>query len=158
VWFLVSIVVIAVVAQLPGALLARLFWGGSSVPNNMLFGPLPLIAIYPLFILMPLSHAFAELPLYWGYVAPRLRASGKGRWPTILMVGAVLSVQHLCFSFQPDWRYAIWLALKFLPFALWTGYVVDRRPTVLPWLMAGHFLLDASLPFLVLLVSQGVTL
>jgi hypothetical protein len=41
VWFLVSIIVIAMVAQLPGALLARLLWDGSTVPNNMLFGPLP---------------------------------------------------------------------------------------------------------------------
>jgi hypothetical protein len=119
---------------------------------------LPLITIYPLFVLMPLSHAFAELPLYWGYVAPRLRAGGMGRGVTILIVGSILSIQHLCFSFQPDWRYAVWLAVKFLPFALWTGYVVDRRPSVLPWLMAGHFILDASLPVLALLVSKGLVL
>jgi hypothetical protein len=43
--FLVAIVVIAIIAQLPGTLLARLFWGGLSVPNNMLFGPLLLFAL-----------------------------------------------------------------------------------------------------------------
>jgi hypothetical protein len=50
-----------------------------------------------------------------------------------------------------DWRYDLWLGVKFLPFAIWTGIVLDRRPTALPYLMAGHLLLDASLPLFVLL-------
>lgn len=33
-----------------------------------------------------------------------------------------------------------------------------RRPTALPYLMGLHFVLDASLPLLVLLVSRGVSL
>lgn len=157
-WFTLALAVTALVAQVPGMLLANLFWGTQSVANNMLFGAIPVPAIYPLFGLMPTSHAFAELPLYWGYVAPRLRAAGMNRWLAIAVVGSVLSLQHLCFSFQPDWRYALWLAVKFLPFALWTGFVVDRRPTVLPWMMGGHFLLDAMLPYLQLLVSRGLVL
>ena len=76
-------------------------------------------------------------------------------WVAILLVGAFLSVQHLCFSFQLDWRYDLWLGVKFLPFALWTGYLLHRRPTVLPYMMAVHFALDATLPLLVLMVSQG---
>jgi len=157
-WFLGALAVTALVAQAPGAILATLLWGGPSIPNNMLFGAIPVPAVYPLFALMPTSHALAELPLYWGYVAPRLRAAGMNRWLVILIVGSVLSFQHLCFSFQPDWRYAVWLAVKFLPFALWTGFVIDRRPTVLPWLMGGHFLLDAMLPYLALIVSRGTIL
>jgi hypothetical protein len=70
---------------------------------------------------------------------------------TVLLVGSVLSLQHLFFSFRVDWRYDLWLGVKFLPFAIWTGIVLDRRPTALPYLMAGHLLLDASLPLLVLL-------
>lgn len=57
-----------------------------------------------------------------------------------------------------DWRYDLWLAVKFLPFALWTGYVVDRRPTALPYLMGLHFLIDVSLPVVVLMVSRGMAL
>ena len=157
-WVLLAFIVIPIVAQPPGMALANLFWGGSSVPNNMLFRPLPLAAIWPLFVLMPLTHAFGELPLYWGYAAPRLRAAGMNRWLAILVVSAVLSIQHLAFSFQPDWRYCVWLAVKFFPFALWTGFVTDRRPTALPYLMAGHAALDAALPYLVLIVSRGGTL
>jgi hypothetical protein len=155
-WFLLAGVVSAVVAMPPGTLLAQALWGDANYPTNLLFQPLPPWAIYPLFLLMPTTQALAELPTYWGYVAPRLRAAGMNRWLVIGLVGCALSIQHLFFSFQWDWRYNLWLALKFFPFALWTGFLMDRRPTVLPYLMALHFLLDATLPLLTLMVAQGV--
>ena len=145
-------------AMPPGMALAALLWGNANTPNDLLFQPLPLLAVYPLLLLMPVTQALAELPIYWGYVAPRLRAFGYGRWTVIGLVGAVLSLQHLFFSFQLDWLFGLWLAVLFLPFALWTGYVADRRPTALPYLMALHFLIDASLPVLLLLVSRGMSI
>jgi hypothetical protein len=154
-WFLLAAVVSVLLALLPATLLANALWGDANTPNTMLIQPLPLLAIYPLILLLPTTQALAELPTYWGYVAPRLRAAGMNRWLVIGMVGFMLSIQHMFFSFQLDGRYDLWLALKFLPFALWTGFVIDRRPTTLPYLMILHFLLDASLPFLVLLASQG---
>ena len=157
-WFLLAGVVSAGVAMPPGTLLAQVLWGDANFPNNMLFQPLPLLAIYPLFLLMPTTQALAELPTYWGYVAPRLRAAGMNRWLIIGIVGFWLSVQHMFFSFQLDWRYNLWLAVKFVPFALWTGFVIDRRPSTLPYLMVLHFLLDATLPLLVLMVSLGMSL
>lgn len=155
-WFLLAGVVSAVVAMPPGTLLAQALWGDANFPNNLLFQPLPLWAIYPLFLLMPTTQALAELPTYWGYVAPRLRAAGMNRWLLIGLVGFWLSIQHMFFSFQPDWRYNLWLGIKFLPFSLWTGFVIDRRPTTLPYLMVLHFLLDVTLPLLMLMVSQGL--
>jgi len=157
-WFLLAGIGSAVVAMPPGTLLAQALWGDANFPNNLLFRPLPLWAIYPLFLLMPTTQALAELPIYWGYVAPRLRAAGMNRWLVIGIVGFALSIQHMFFSFQLDWRYNLWLAVKFLPFALWTGFVMDRRPTTLPYLMALHFLLDATLPLLTLMVSQGISM
>jgi hypothetical protein len=158
IWALIALVGTGLLAMLPGTLLAGALWGDANHPNALLFQALPLFAVYPLFLLMPLTQAFAELPTYWGYVAPRLRASGMGRCVVIGVVGAALSVQHLFFAFQLDWRYDLWLALKFLPFALWTGFIVDRRPTTLPYLMGIHFALDASLPLLLLLASKGMRL
>jgi hypothetical protein len=157
-WFLMTLAGTAIFAQLPGNLLAKLLWGDVNLPNSLLIQPLPLLAIYPLIILMPVTQALAELPTYWGYVAPRLRASGLNRWLVIGGIGFTLSIQHMFFSFQLDWRYDLWLALKYLPFALWMGFVIDRRPTVLPYLMVMHFLLDASLPVLLLFVSKGIPL
>ncbi len=157
-WFLLAGVVSAIIAMLPGTLIAQALWGDANYPNSLLFQPLPLWAIYPLFLLMPTTQALAELPIYWGYVAPRLRAAGMSRWQVIGIVGSALSIQHMFFSFQLDWRYNLWLAVKFLPFALWTGLVLERRPTTLPYLMAMHFLLDASLPLLLLLAAKGLPL
>ena len=157
-WFLVSLIGIALFVQLPGNLLSKLLWGNTAYPIRLLIQPLPLPAVLPLILLMPITQAFAELPTYWGYVAPRLRAFGMNRWLVIAIVGLVLSIQHMFFSFQLDWRFDLWLALKYLPFALWTGYIIDRRPTVLPYMMALHFLLDASLPVLVVMVARGFSL
>jgi hypothetical protein len=154
-WLLIGLAVTALVAQAPGTWMAEKLWGDPDYPNTLLIQPLPLVAIYPLFLLMPIIHGFAELPIYWGYVSPRLRAAGMNRWLVICIVGFVLSIQHMFFSFQLDWRYDLWLAIKFLPFALWTGFLIDRRPTVLPYLMAVHILMDAMLPVLVYLVSTG---
>jgi hypothetical protein len=158
VWALIALLGTAVLAMAPGSLLATALWGDANYPNALLFRALPLLAVYPLFVLMPVTQAFAELPTYWGYVAPRLRASGMSRWLVIGVVGAVLSLQHMFFAFQLDWRYDLWLAVKFLPFALWTGFIVDRRPTALPYLMGLHFALDASLPVLLFMVSTGMRL
>lgn len=157
-WVSLALAGTAVLAMLPGTLLAGALWGDPNTPNPMLFQALPLLAVYPLFVLMPLTQAFAELPTYWGYVAPRLRAAGTSRWAVIALVGLVLSLQHMFFSFQLDWRYDLWLAIKFLPFALWTGFIVDRRPTTLPYLMGMHLLLDATLPLLLFMASTGRSL
>ena len=157
-WAGVFLVGTAVVAMPPGMALAWFLWGDANYPNGLLFQPLPVLAIYPLLLLMPVTQALAELPLYWGYVAPRLRAFGYGRWAVIGLVGAVLSLQHLFFSMRIDWRYDLWLAVKFLPFALWAGYVVDRRPTALPYMMVVHFLIDVTLPVLLLMVARGMAL
>jgi hypothetical protein len=157
-WTVLAFAVTAILALPPGMWLANALWGNVNYPNDMLFQALPLAAVYPLFLLMPTTHALAELPTYWGYVAPRLRASGMNRWMVIGLVGAMLSIQHMFFAFQLDWRYDLWLAVKFLPFALWTGVVVDRRPTTLPYLMGAHFVLDAVLPSYVLMVSNGESL
>ncbi len=94
-----------VVAMPPGTLIAGWPWGNAAYPNDLLFQPLPLVAVYPLLLLMPVTQGLAEMPLYWGCVAPRLRAFGLGRWTVIELVGAVLSLQHLFFSMRFDRRY-----------------------------------------------------
>jgi hypothetical protein len=157
-WFLFAMVVSTLIVMPPGNILAGMFWGSTDIPNSMLIRPLPLAAIYPLFFLMPFTQAFAELPVYWGYTAPRLRAAGINRWLVVIIVGLSLSLQHMFISFQMDWRYDLWLAVKFLPFAIWTGIIIDRRPTTLPYLMFAHFLLDASTPVLTYLVTRGIPL
>jgi hypothetical protein len=106
-----------------------------------------------LVVTFPIVHALAELPTYFGYVMPRLAAATGWGWRAMLLSALVLSAQHMALPLIFDWRYLAWRGLMFLPFAIWIGYVVRRRPTTLPYLVVGHALLDSSLPILVLLAS-----
>jgi hypothetical protein len=84
---------------------------------------------------------------------PRLASANGWRIRAVVVCAAVLSVQHVFLPLLFDWRYLVWRALMFLPFALWLGYVIYRRPTTLPYLVVAHALLDSSLPIAVLMLS-----
>lgn len=155
-WSLLFMAGAGIFAMLPGTLMAKAIWNDVNVPNTMLLQSLPVFAMYPLILLMPVTQGLAELTVYWGYVGTRLKARGLHKWVVIFLVGLVLSLQHMFFSFQLDLRYDLWLAFKFFPFALWTGFIMDRRPTTLPYLILLHMLMDASLPIMTLLISKGV--
>jgi membrane protease YdiL (CAAX protease family) len=43
----------------------------------------------------------------------------------------------------------------YLPFALLVAVAIDRRPSLLPYFMGVHFLMDAQLPLMVWMVSTG---
>jgi hypothetical protein len=103
----------------------------------------------------PVIHGLTELPTYFGYVMPRLQTlTGRSLGP-LMATAAVLSVQHAFLPLLFDWRYIVWRALMFLPLAAWFAWVVNRRPTVLPYLAIAHALLDVSLPILLLQASLG---
>jgi hypothetical protein len=102
----------------------------------------------------PIIHALTELPTYFGYVLPRLSAMTRPRMALVL-TAAVLSFQHLFLPLLFDWKYLVWRALMFLPFALWIGWIIHRRATVLPYLAIAHALLDVTLPIYVLQASMG---
>ena len=41
-----------------------------------------------------------------------------------------------------DGRFILWRALMFLPFALFLGLALKIRPSLLPYLVVCHFLID----------------
>ncbi len=105
--------------------------------------------------LFPIIHALTELPTYFGSVMPRLQALTGRRWMPLVATSVMLSTQHVFLPLLLDGRYFVWRLLMFLPFALWFGWIVMKRPTVLPYLVVGHALLDLSLPIYVLQASLG---
>jgi hypothetical protein len=84
---------------------------------------------------------------------PRLGSRYGWRVGALIVAAVMLSSQHIFLPLLFDWRFLVWRGLMFLPFALWIGFVIYRRPTTLPYLAVTHGLLDASLPILVLLAS-----
>lgn len=104
---------------------------------------------------LPLSIAFSELPAYAGYTLPRLQALTGKRGAMVLVVAAALAAQHVALPLVFDWRFVVWRALMYAPFALFIVWAIDRRPTLLPYFMGMHALIDLSVPVYVLLASLG---
>jgi hypothetical protein len=53
-----------------------------------------------------------------------------------------------------DGRFILWRALMFLPFALAVGLALNWRPRLMPYLMAGHALIDLSTVIILIQLSS----
>ncbi|TFG61155.1 MAG: hypothetical protein E4H36_10900 [Spirochaetales bacterium] len=96
--------VAAPVSTFPNLWLAKLLFGASDATVPMLFRALPVWGLI-LSILFPLTQVFVELPLYFGYIMPRLtKPSGKG-WPAWVVASFFLGFQHVAVPFIPDVRF-----------------------------------------------------
>lgn len=140
---------------LPNVLLGGLLWGDASIGAELSFRALPLVAAWAILLVFPVVHALTEQPTYFGHVMPRLQALTGRRALSLFLCAFVLSTQHVFLPLLFDWRFLAWRFLMFLLFALRLGWVIDRRPTVLPYLAVAHGLIDLSLPILVLGASVG---
>ncbi|MGZ8562005.1 MAG: hypothetical protein ACXWWU_00115 [Candidatus Limnocylindria bacterium] len=152
-WVGVALVVAAPLGFLPNLLLAGALWAGDPVGADLTFRPLPVAGAAAILLIFPIVHALAELPTYFSYVMPRMESLTGWGWRAVVLCGLALSLQHVALPLLFDGRYLVWRALMFLPFALWFGFIIQRRPTTLPFLVVAHGLLDLTLPLSVLLIS-----
>jgi hypothetical protein len=152
-WVAVALVVAAPIGFLPNLFLGQALWGSAQVGQDLSFRALPLAGAFTILLVFPIVQAAAELPTYFGYVLPGLRARYGWSTGAAVLVASTLSIQHIFLPFLFDWRFLLWRGVMFLPFALWVGFITYQRPTTLPYLAVGHGLLDASLPIMVLLAS-----
>ncbi len=145
-----ALVISAPLSMLPNTLLGSLLFGDANLTAAMMFRPLPVAAVYGLMLSFVLTIPFAELPTYFSYIMPRLAAlTGKG-WLALVVAAFMLSAQHIAFPLIFDARFILWRLLMFLPFALWIGFALYKRPRLLPYLMVGHALIDSTLLFMLL--------
>jgi len=142
-------VVAAPLGYFPNALLARALFASPGVVIPMIFRPLPEWAIVVAAGVFPVTIAFSELPNYYGYVLPRLKTLTRAGWPIVILVGLSHALQHVTLPLLFDARFMLWRFGMFLPFALFVACLVNWRPSLLPYLMVVHGLLDASLATLV---------
>ena len=68
---------------------------------------------------------------------------------------SALAVQHATLPLILDGRFIAYRALMFLPFALFVAVAARWRPSLMPYLMAGHALIDFSTMMMVLQAAQG---
>jgi hypothetical protein len=130
------------VSYLPGPLVGNWLWGDVALAYNLFFSPLPLWALIISLVAFPLLIALTELPTYFGYIMPRLEALTGNRWLAVLVPVLVLAAQHATLPLIMDWRFILWRALMFLPFALLVGGVLSWRPRLLPYFLIAHGLMD----------------
>ena len=142
-WFFgFSIIGLPIAAAPMNALGASIF-GDRMAPIYMMFLPLPTWALV-LSLLFPLTIGFAELPTYFAYVMPRLEAQLKNGWAAWLIASVFLGAQHMFLPLILDGRFMLWRLLMYMPFALFAGLLLKLRPTLLPYYIIVHALVDLS--------------
>jgi hypothetical protein len=143
-WFLVLSIIGMPLAALPREPLSIAIFGDVATSTELMFRPIPMWAILVSFLL-PLTVAFSELPTYFGYVMPRLEAQLKNGWVAWILASFFLAAQHMFFPFLFNGGFMLWRLAMFIPFAFFTGLVLKFRPTLLPYFVIVHGLLDVSL-------------
>lgn len=142
-WFLGASVIGLPIMSAPMNILGDAIFGDRMIPTYMLFQPLPAWALL-VSLLFPITIAFAELPTYFGYCMPRIAVQVKNGWLAWLIASFFLAAQHMFLPLIPDGRFMLWRLLMYMPFALFTGFFLKLRPTLLPYFMVVHVLADFS--------------
>ena len=142
-WFFGFSIIGLPIAAAPMNILGTAIFGDRMAPIYMMFLPLPTWALV-LSLLFPLTIGFAELPTYFAYVMPRLEVQLKNGWVAWLIASFFLGAQHMFLPLIFDNRFILWRLLMYMPFALFVGLLLKFRPTLLPYLMIVHALVDLS--------------
>ena len=150
-WFVVASVIAMPIIAAPREPLAAAIFGDADIATSLMFRPLPAWA-FALSFLFPLTIAFSELPTYFGYAMPRLAAQLKNGWLAWLIASFFLAAQHMFLPLILDGGYLLWRFGMFLPFALFTGLVVKLRPSLLPYFLVVHALLDVTTVLVYLMI------
>jgi hypothetical protein len=143
IWFFVSSLIGIPIAAAPMNIAGAWIFGDPMTPTYMMFRPLPTWA-FVLSFLFPLTIAFAELPTYFGYVMPRLEIQLKNGWLAWLIASLFLAAQHMFLPLILNGGFMVWRLLMYMPFALFAGLMIKLRPTLLPYYMIVHALIDVS--------------
>jgi hypothetical protein len=149
-WFIVASLIAMPIVGAPREPLAKAIFGDSMIATSMLFQPIPTWA-FALGFIFPLTIWFAELPTYFGYVMPCLSEQING-WLAWLIASIFLAAQHMFLPTILNGGYFLWRFGMFLPFALFVGFVVKLRPTLLPYFVIVHALLDITTVLVYLMI------
>ena len=150
-WFIGFSIIGLPIAALPREPLANLIFGDAMVATNMLFRPIPSWA-FGLSFLFPLTIWFSELPTYFGYCMPRIEAQLKNGWAAWFISSIFLAAQHIFLPLIFNGSYLLWRSGMFLPFALVTGLALKLRPSLMPYLVIAHALMDLTTVLVYLMI------
>jgi hypothetical protein len=139
----VVFILAAFLAVFPNMILGNVLFGNADRVTPIMFGRMaPAVAL--LTIAFPITIAFAELPLYLGYIVPRLAVLTKRKVTAAVIAASFLSLQHCTLPLILDFRFILWRFGMFLPLSLLLALAFIWRPRLLPYMMIGHALLDLA--------------
>lgn len=150
-WFVGFSIVGMPLAAAPREPLAAAIFGDAMIATNMFFRPIPMW-VFVLSFIFPLTIWFAELPTYFGFSMPRLEAQLRNGWVAWLIASFFLAAQHMFLPTILDGGYLLWRFGMFLPFALFTGLALKLRPTLLPYFVVVHALMDMTTVLVYLMI------
>lgn len=134
--------------------------GGLWVFSYLVYGYIPVTNIQPLpiwsavlvLLLLPVTTVFAEMPLYLGYCAPRIKNITKNEVLSIVYPLFFYALQHSFIPLIFDFKHMLSRFLVFIPLLVVIGIWYYRKKDLLP-LMIGHGLLDTLTAMQLLMVS-----
>lgn len=150
-WFIGFSIIGLPFAALPREPLAAALFGDVTIANNLLFQPIPTWA-FILSFLFPLTIWFAELPTYFGYCMPHLEAQLKNGWLAWFIASFFLAAQHIFLPTLFNGAYLLWRFSMFFPFALVSGLALKFRPTLMPYFVIVHALMDVTTVLVYLMI------
>lgn len=150
---LLSLIIGGPLSVLPNILLSTWLFGNPDATLELFVGPLPLWAVIFSGLLFPLGQALTEIPMYMGYIVPKLEAKpptgyAMKTWLAVGLASLFLSLQHITAPMVFDARFILWRALMYLPFAIYVGVLIRWRPRLLPFICVIHWLMNLSFVFM----------
>ena len=143
--FLKHLFPLITLAVVPNILLSYLLYQDPQAGPSFLLNPLPLGFLVLNLTVFPLLQGLVELPFYFSYLQPKLKRLTS---LPLLYVGLpilFLSLQHTVMPLRFEALYVLYRSLMFFPFAVYAGVLLYKRPSLLPYLMALHVAMNASL-------------
>jgi hypothetical protein len=122
------------VILIPSLSLSNLFWGNTTYYHQVLFQTIPKCLIYFLLVVFPVSVVFAELPMYFGYIMPKLKNHVKYNWSIFLLPVLFLSLQDCTLPMVFELKFIIFRGIMYLPFSFMLGFALFKRPSLLPYM------------------------
>lgn len=120
----------------------KLLFEDPTMIEKIMFQKLPLWALITSF-LFPVVTALTEIPVYYGFVLPKL----SKQMSVFIAMPAVIFFhlfQHCFLPFMFDIKFIIWRFIMFTPLAVILAITIYARRRLMPYLIIIHMILDFS--------------
>ncbi len=132
-------------AIVPNVMLGNWLFGDVARTGDFLLRPLPAWGLIIAALVFPLTNALSELPTYFAYAMPRIERISGRPWLALALPAFFLAAQHITLPLVFDARFILWRLGMFMPFAFFIAFCLRRRPSILPYFMLLHGLMDLQL-------------